>query len=78
MRKGRLHLVVVIDGFARKVLARRIFTRLKAEFCRKALNKALHKVGPPEIMNTDQGRLFTSFDGTDRLKRAKTCIDGKA
>jgi hypothetical protein len=30
--------------------------------------------GPPEIMNTDQGSQFTSFDWTDRLKRAKTKI----
>lgn len=31
-------------------------------------------------MNTDQGSQFTSFDWTDRLKRAKTKIskDGKA
>ena len=32
------------------------------------------------MLNTDEGSQFTSFDGTDRLKRAKTKIsmDGKA
>ena len=53
---------------------------LEAEFCVEALNEAIHKFGAPEIMNTDQGSQFTSFDWTDRLKRAKTKIsmDGKA
>ena len=38
-------------------------------------NEAIHKFGPPEIMNTGQ---FTSFDWTDRLTRAKIKMDGKA
>ena len=69
-----------MDWFTRKVLAWRISNTLEAEFCIEALNEAIHKFGPPEIMNTDQGSQFTSFDWTDRLKRAKTKIsmDGKA
>ena len=69
-----------MDWFTRKVLAWRISNTLEAEFCLEALNEAIHKFGPPEIMNTDQGSQFTSFDWADRLKRAKTRIsmDGKA
>ena len=69
-----------MDWFTRKVLAWRISNTLEAEFCLEALNEAIHKFGAPEIMNTDQGSQFTSFDWTDRLKRAKTKIsmDGKA
>ena len=80
MRKGFLYLVAIMDWFTRKVLAWRISNTLGAEFCLEALNEAIHKFGPPEIMNTDQGSQFTSFDWTDRLKRAKTKIsmDGKA
>ena len=68
-----------MDWFTRKVLAWRISNTLEAEFCLEALNEAIHRFGPPEIMNTDQGSQFTSFDWTDRLKRAKTKIsmDGK-
>jgi len=68
-----------IDRFTRKVLASRISNTLEAGFCLESLNEAIHKFGPPEIMNTDQGSLFTSFDWTDRLKRAKSRIsmDGK-
>ena len=45
----------------------------------EALNEAIHKFGPPEIMNTDQGSQFTSFAWTDRLRRSGVCIsmDGK-
>jgi transposase InsO family protein len=80
MRKGFLHLVAIMDWFTRKVLAWRISNTLEAEFCVEVLNEAIHKFSPPEIMNTDQGSQFTSFDWTERLNRAKTKIstDGKA
>jgi putative transposase len=43
------------------------------------LNEAIHRFGPPEIMNTDQGSQFTSFAWAVRLKRVGTQIsmDGK-
>ncbi len=80
MRKGFLYLVAIMDWFTRKVLAWRISNKLEAGFCLEALNEAIHEFGPPEIINTDRGSQFTSFDWTDRLKRAKTRIsmDGKA
>ena len=62
MRKGFLYLVAIMDWFTRKVLAWRISNTLEAEFCLEALNEAIHRFGPPEIMNTDQGSQFTSFD----------------
>jgi transposase InsO family protein len=79
MRKGFLYLVAIMDWHTRKVLARRISNTLEADFCVEALNEAIHKFGPPEIMNTDQGSQFTSFAWTDRLKRLGTRIsmDGK-
>ena len=80
IRLGFLYLVAIMDWFTRKVLAWRISNTLEAEFCLEALNEAIHKFGPPEIMNTDQGLQFMSFVWTDRLKQAKTKIsmDGKA
>ena len=68
-----------MDWFTRKVLAWRISNTLEADFCIEALNEAVHRFGPPEIMNTDQGSQFTSFAWTDRLKRIGTRIsmDGK-
>ena len=44
-----------------------------------ALNEAIHRFGPPGIMNTDQGSQFTSFAWTDRLRRSgvRISMDGK-
>lgn len=80
MRKGFLYLVAIMDWFTRKVLAWRISNTLEAEYCVEALTEAIHKFGALEIMNTDHGSQFTSFDWTDRLKRIGTRIsmDGKA
>lgn len=79
MRRGFLYLVAIMDWHTRKVLAWRISNTLEAGFCVEALNEAVHKFGPPEIMNTDQGSEFTSFVWTDRLKRlgARISMDGK-
>ncbi len=70
MRRGFLYMVAIMDWHTRKVLAWRISNTLDAAFCVDALNEAIHKFGPPEIMNTDQGSQFTSFVWTDRLRRS--------
>ena len=57
-----------MDWHTLKVLAWRISNTLEADFCVDALNEAIHKFGPPDIMNTDQGSQFTSFAWTDRLQ----------
>jgi putative transposase len=79
MRRGLLYLVAIMDWFTRKVLDWRISNTLGVDFCVEALNEAVHKFGPPEIMNTDQGSQFASFAWTDRLKRigARISMDGK-
>ena len=70
MRRGFLYLVAIMDWFKRKVLAWRISNTLEVNLCIKTRNEALHRFGAPEIMNTDHGSQFTSFDWTDRLIRA--------
>ena len=79
MRRGFLYLVAIMDWHTRKVLAWRISNTLEADFCVEALDEAIHKFGPPEIMNTDQGSQFTSFAWTDRLRRSgvRISMDGK-
>lgn len=79
MRRGFLYLVAIMDWHTRKVLAWRISNTLEAGFCVDALNEAIHKFGPPDIMNTDQGSQFTSFAWTNRLRSANVHIsmDGK-
>jgi putative transposase len=41
------------------VRAWRISNTLEADVCVEALNEAIHRFGPPKIMNTDQGSQFT-------------------
>ncbi len=79
MRRGGLYLVAIMDWHTRKVLAWRISNTLEAGFCVDALKEAIHRFGPPEIMNTDQGSQFTSFAWTDRLRRSgvRISMDGK-
>lgn len=74
MRRGFLYLVAIMDWHTRKVLAWRISNTLEAGFCVDALNEAIHKFGPPDIMNTDQGSQFTSFAWTNRLRSANVRI----
>jgi len=69
MRRGFLYLVAIMDWHTRKDLAWHISNSLEADICVEALDEAIHKFGPPEIRNTDQGSQFTSFAWTDRLKR---------
>jgi putative transposase len=51
MRRGFLNLVANMDWHTRKVLDWRISNTLEADFCVEALNEAIHKFDPPEIMN---------------------------
>jgi putative transposase len=55
MKRSFLYLIAIMDWHTRKVLAWRISNTYEAEFCVEALNEAIHRFGPPEIMNTDQG-----------------------
>jgi putative transposase len=79
MRRGFLYLVVIMDWATRKVLAWRLSNTMEVDFCVEALNEALIRFGPPDIMNTDQGSQFTSWAWTDRLRKAgvKISMDGK-
>jgi putative transposase len=50
-----------MDWHTRMVLSWRISNTLEADFCAEALNEAIYRFGPPDIMNRDQGSQFTSF-----------------
>jgi putative transposase len=79
MRRGFLYLVAIMDWHSRRVLSWRLSNTLEAQFCADALDEAITRFGPPEIMNTDQGSQFTAFAWTDRLRQAgvRISMDGK-
>jgi len=60
MQRGFVYLTAVLDWATRRVLAWRLSNTLTADPCVEALEEAIMKYGPPEIMNTDQGSQFTS------------------
>ena len=54
-QKGFVYLVAIINWNSRYVLSWEFSNTLDADFCVKALSKAIVNYGSPEIMNTDQG-----------------------
>jgi putative transposase len=79
MARGFVYLVAVLDWYSRKVLAWRVSITMDVHFCIEALEEAMARFGPPEIMNTDQGSQFTSLAFTGLLKHhgIRISMDGK-
>ena len=68
MNKGFLYLVAIIDWYSRYVLSWELSNTLDADFCLRALDKAL-LISQPEIFNSDQGSQFTSSEFTEKLDK---------
>ena len=85
MRSAILPLTDVIfsceisTGASNNVLAWRLSNTMDVRFCIEALNEALARYGKPDILHTDQGSQFTSFEFTGVLKGAEITIsmDGR-
>ncbi len=79
LAKGFVYLVAVVDWYTRRVLAWRVPITLDVQFCLEAVEIALSRYGKPNILNTDQGSLFTSHIFTELLKRhgIRLSMDGR-
>ncbi|EAV41391.1 Transposase and inactivated derivative [Stappia aggregata IAM 12614] len=68
-----------MDWATRKVLSWRLSNTMHANFCVEALNEAIARFGPPEIMNTDQGSQFTGSAWITTLTEAgiRISMDGR-
>ena len=79
VRGGFLYLVAIMDWATRKVLSWRLSNTMHASFCVEALEEALARYGPPEIMNTDQGSQFTGASWIATLTGAgvRVSMDGR-
>ena len=75
---GFLYLVAILDWYSRYVLSWRLSNSMDILFCLEAAEDAL-KRGVPEVMNSDQGSQFTSFQFVNMFesKGAKISWDGK-
>ncbi len=76
MRNGFLYLVAIMGWASRKVLSWRLSNTMHAV---DALNEAIAKYGPPEIMKTDQGSQFTGSAWITTLTEAgvRISMDGR-
>ncbi len=68
-----------MDWATRHVLSWRLSNTMDARFCVEALEEALDRYGPPEIMNTDQGSQFTGSAWITTLSGAgvQVSMDGR-
>lgn len=78
MQQGFIYLVAIMDWYSRYVLAWDISITLDADFCIRALERAL-SISRPEIFNSDQGVQFTSGNFTNVLERdgIRISMDGR-
>src|SRR3972149_8651932 len=78
IRGGFVYLVCLIDVFSRKIVGWRLSPFLDTQSCLDALNDALQN-GIPEIINSDQGRQFTSEAWVTTVQQLgiKISMDGK-
>jgi len=60
VRHGFLYLVAIMDWATRKVLSWRLSNTMHADFCVEALEEAIGKFGPSEIMNADSHTIGAS------------------
>ena len=74
MQRGFVYLTAVLDWATRRVLVWRVSNTLTADPCVEALEEAILKYGPPEIMNADQGSQFISSAFISVLKQYKIQI----
>jgi putative transposase len=78
LKGGFIYLVAIMDWHSRYVLSWEVSTTLDAEFCIRALERAL-SLSSPEVFNSDQGSQFTSIEFTGRLEKLGVAIsmDGR-
>jgi putative transposase len=79
MAHGFVYLAAVLDWASRRVLSWRVSITLDSAFCIAAVEEAIARYGPPEILNTDQGAQFTSaaFTGLLRDHGIRISMDGR-
>lgn len=81
MRRGFMYLCAIIDLHTRYVVNWSISNTMTAEWVRTVVEDAMAEHGQPEIINSDQGSQFTSYEYTSLLlqreKPVAVSMDGK-
>lgn len=79
MRRGFMYLCAIIDLHTRYIVNWSISNTMSAKWCAELVEEAIKQNGTPELINSDQGSQFTSFEYIDLLKNSNIAIsmDGK-
>lgn len=81
MRRGFMYLCAVIDLHTRYLLNWGLSNTMNADWCRTVVEEAIEQYGQPEIINSDQGSQFSSYEYTslllEREKPVAISMDGK-
>lgn len=62
MAKGFMYLTAIIDVYSRFIVGWGLHNTPDSSNCTEVLRNAIAKYGAPEIINSDQGRQFTSLE----------------
>jgi len=81
MRRGFMYLCAVIDLYSRYFVNWSISNTMNASWVRQIVEEAIEIQGQPEIINSDQGSQFSSYEYTSLLEERENPIqismDGK-
>ena len=79
MPRGFVYLCALIDIYSRFIVSWNLSIGMQVDFCMEMLESALKRHQVPEIINTDQGSQFTSYDWIKSLSdnNIKISMDGK-
>ena len=79
MKNGFMYLYAIIDVYSRYVLGWRLSNSLSAINAYELLQECVDIYGAPEIVNSDQGRQYTTTEWEKLLKknRIRISMDGK-
>lgn len=79
IKGGHMYLAAVIDWHSKSILSWKLSSMMDTALATDVLKEAISKYGSPDILNTDQGSQYTSFEHTNILKQhnIKISMNGK-
>lgn len=78
MKRGFMYLCAIIDLHTRYVVNWSVSNTMTADWCRSIVEEAIAMHGRPQIINSDQGSQFTSYEYTSLFdEEMKISMDGK-
>ena len=80
MHHGHMYLTAIIDWYSRKIVGWNLSDTLGTAYVLEAVKDAVATYGTPEILNSDQGCLFSSKEYKEMIRNygIKQSMDGRS